>query len=221
MAEAESGCATQEEKGEGILPSELPGIALSSGLSRMGGNEQLYAELLCKFREGQANAAHEVRAALQSGDRETAGRLAHTVKGVSGNLGAENLYRAAAKLEKAIREGKENVEPLLTEFGLRLKTVMEGIKGLERSPAGPEESEPSTGVSVDKEAVKVLLHDMARLMESDLTEAMNRLEALRKHLAHSSVSEEFKRLEKQVEDFDTDGAFKSVEAIARALDIAF
>jgi PAS domain S-box-containing protein len=219
VAEAERGCVTHEEKGEVILPYELPGIALSSGLSRMGGNEQLYAKLLCKFREGQENAAHEIRSALQSGTRETAGRLAHTVKGVSGNLGAENLYRTADKLEKAIKEGKENVEPSLAEFALQLNTVMEGIKVLERSSAGLEEPEPSTGVSVDKEAVKALLHDMVRLLESDLTEAMNRLDALRKHLAHSSAREEFKRHEKQVEDFDTDGALKSMEAIATVLTI--
>jgi F0F1-type ATP synthase epsilon subunit len=73
---------------------------------------------------------------------------------------------------------------------------------------------------MDKEAVKLLLREMARLLESDLTEAMNRLEALKKHLANSSAHEEFKRLEKQVEGFDTDNALKSVEAIAGALDIA-
>jgi len=39
-------------------------------------------------------------------------------------------------------------------------------------------------------------------------------------LTHSSAHEEFKRLEKQVEGFDTDSATKSVEAVARALDIA-
>ena len=44
---------------------------------------------------------------------------------------------------------------------------------------------------------------------------MNRLEALKEHLANSSVCEEFKRLEKQVEGFDTDSALKSVETIAR------
>ena len=67
--------------------------------------------------------------------------------------------------------------------------------------------------------MKPLLQEMAQLLESDLTEAMNRLEALRQHLANSSAYEEFKRLEKQVESFDTDSALKSVEAIARALDI--
>jgi uncharacterized protein YicC (UPF0701 family) len=48
---------------------------------------------------------------------------------------------------------------------------------------------------------------------------MNRLEALKQHLVNSSVSEEFKQLEKHVEEFDTDSALKSLEAIGRSLDL--
>ena len=220
MPEGESSRVIPEERG-GLLLPELPGIDLWSGLSRVGGNKPLYAKLLCKFREGYKNAVAEVRAALQSGDRETAGRLAHTVKGVSGNLGAEGLYRAAAELEKAIKEGGKSIDPPLTQFGSQLKIVMEGIKLLAESLAAQQRIEKPAGeAKVDKEAVKLLLQEMARLLESDLTEAMKRLEALRQHLGHSSAHEEFKRLEKQVEGFDTDSALKSVEAIARALDIA-
>jgi two-component system sensor histidine kinase/response regulator len=219
VLEAESRRMMSEEKEEENLPSVLPGISIASGLERVGGNKRLYAKLLSKFRAGHENAVSEIKAALQSGDRETAGRLAHTVKGVSGNLGAESLYRAAAVLEKAIKEGKENIDPLLTEFGGRLKTVTEGIKFLEESLAAQKEPGPSTGVSVDKAAVKRLLRDMAELLESDLTEAMNRMEALRQHLAKSSAHEAFKRLEKQVESFDTEGALKSLEVIAKTLDI--
>jgi len=219
VPEEEGRRTISEEKKEDLLLPELPGIALSSGLSRVGGNKQLYAKLLCKFRESQQKALAEIRAALQAGDRETAGRLAHTVKGVSGNLGAESLYSAAAELEKVIKEGQQNIDHPMARFGSQLKIVMDGIKVLEESLAAQKATEPSTSVSVDKESVKLLLQDMARLLESDLTEAMNRLEALKQHLAHSSAHEEFKRLEKQVESFDTDGALKSVEAIAKALDI--
>jgi two-component system sensor histidine kinase/response regulator len=219
VPQAESRRAIPEEKEEDLLLPELPGVSVASGLERVGGNKRLYAKLLSKFRDSQQKAVAEIRAALHSGDRETAGRLAHTVKGVSGNLGAETLYRAAADLEKAIKEGQDNIDSLLTGFGSRLKIVMDGIKVLEGSLAAQKEPEPSTSVSVDKGAVKLLLQDMARLLESDLTEAMNRLEALRQHLANSSAHGEFKRLEKQVENFDTDGALKSVEAIAKVLDI--
>jgi two-component system sensor histidine kinase/response regulator len=204
-----------------ILPSELPGISIASGLERVGGNKQLYAKLLCKFKEGQENAVEQIMAALQSGDVETAARLAHTAKGVSGNLGGESLYRAAADLEKAIKEGKDSIDHPMTEFSSQLKIVMEGIKVLEENLAAQQRIEkPAVEVVVDKEAVKPLLREIAQLLESDMTEAMNRLEALKKHLANSSVHEELKRLEKQVEGFDTDNALKSVEAIARALDMA-
>jgi CheY-like chemotaxis protein/HPt (histidine-containing phosphotransfer) domain-containing protein len=216
----ESAPVTREEKEEELLPSELPGISIASGLGRVGGNKQLYAKLLCKFRAGQENAVEEIMAALQSGDRETAGRLAHTVKGVSGNLGAESVYRAAAELEKAIKEGKENIDSPLAEVRSQLEIVMEGIRVLEESLAGRKEPVSSAGIAVDKEAVKLLLQEMAQLLESDLTEAMNRLEALRRHVAQSPAYEEFKRLEKQVENFDTDGALESVKAIAKALGIA-
>jgi CheY-like chemotaxis protein len=217
---AESRRAIPEEKEEDLLLPELPGVSVASGLERVGGNKRLYAKLLCKFRESQQKAVSEIRAALHSGDRETAGRLAHTVKGVSGNLGAETLYRAAADLEKAIKEGQENIDSLLTGFGSQLKIVMDGIKVLEGSLAAQKEPEPSTSVSVDKGEVKLLLQDMVQLLESDLTEAMSRMEALRRHLADSPAREAFKRLEKQVESFDTDGALKSIETIAKALNIA-
>ena len=85
--------------------------------------------------------------------------------------------------------------------------------------AQQEPEKPAAEVHVDKEAVKTLLQEIAQLLESDLTEAMNRLEALNHHLANSSVYEEFKRLEKQVESFDTDTALKTVETIAGKLEI--
>jgi hypothetical protein len=61
---------------------------------------------------------------------------------------------------------------------------------------------------------------MSRLLETDLMEAMNCLENLRPHLEHSPAGEEFRRLEKHVEGFDTDSALKSIENIAMALDIS-
>jgi len=222
MREDRSSPPTQGDEPD-ILPAELPGISILSGLSRVGGNSQLYLKLLYKFRDGQHNAAREIQAALRSGDLETAARLAHTVKGVSGNLGAEGLYRVGAELEKAIMGDHENIDTILAEFTSRLKVVMDGIRTLEESrpPLHRELEKPETEVEVDKERVGRLLQETARLLESDLAEAMDRLAALRRHLTHSHAREDFERLEKQVEAFDTDGALKSIEAIARVLNIAF
>ena len=218
-SEGLSESSSESKKVQNILPAELPGISIASGLGRVAGNRQLYTKLLCKFKDGQENAVDQIKAALQVGDVETAARLAHTVKGVSGNLGGDNLYQAASELEKAIKEGK-NLVLVMAEFDSQLKVVIDGIRVVEERLTAQQEPEDSGAeVRVDKEAVKTLLQEIAQLLESDLTEAMNRLEALNRHLANSSVKEEFKRLEKQIESFDTDTALKTVETIAGKLEI--
>jgi two-component system sensor histidine kinase/response regulator len=215
----DEGPGKEEEKDR--LPPELPGFSVVSGLERVGGNKQLYKRLLSKFRESQEDAVERIKAALRAGDLETATRFAHTVKGVAGNLGAEELYGVSAALEKAIKEGeRDTLDERITAFASHLDLVMGGIKILEGSRSEQVASAmPPRRDSTDIEAVKALLKEIGLLLESDLAEAMNRLGVLGKHLARSPAREEFQRLEKHVEGFDTDSALKSIERIARDLDI--
>ncbi|EKD84036.1 MAG: hypothetical protein ACD_39C00287G0002 [uncultured bacterium] len=76
-----------------------------AGLRRVAGNRQLYANLLQKFCEGQAGAFDKIRKALSDGDNNTAQRTAHTLKGISGNIGALALQNVAATIEKSIKSG--------------------------------------------------------------------------------------------------------------------
>ena len=200
---------------------QLPGIIIGPALQRIGGNKQLFLKLLGKFRADQEDATEKIRSALQGGDMETAVRLAHTVKGVSGNLGAEDLYRVSAILEEAVKRGEtDNLEDTIAQVESHLKVVMDGIKALEGSPVKAKEPGFGAETTVDMEGTKRLLQEMARLLESDLSEALTCLGDLREQLADSSASEEFKRLEEQVEEFEIDNALKSIASIAKALDIS-
>jgi len=213
--------AVEKKRGADILPPELSGFLLASGLERVGGNMPLYTKLLSQFRENQEDAAVRIKAALQAGDLETATRYAHNVKGVSGNLGAEALYRASATLETAIREGRlDVVGERIAEFNSHLEQVMGGIKELVETRSEPASSAfPQQERPIDVKAVEALLKEITRLLDSDLMEAMNRISILGKHLTHPPVRDEFQRLEKHVEGFDTDSALRSIESIARSLDI--
>lgn len=55
----------------------------------------------------------EIDQALSQNDKELAIRLAHTVKGVSGELSANTIYSVADELEKALIKGSVNVNTLL------------------------------------------------------------------------------------------------------------
>ena len=86
---------------------ELAGIDVKTGLSRVAGNRKLYLDLLRKFAADYPDSADRIKNALNKGDHELALRLAHTVKGVSGNIGAMDLYQAAKKLEASIEARDE------------------------------------------------------------------------------------------------------------------
>jgi two-component system sensor histidine kinase/response regulator len=89
------------------VPADLPpidGLDCSAGLRRVGGNYKLYMRLLREFASQQADAVEQIRAALAAEDAERATRLAHTLKGVAGNLGAGPVQAAAAAVEELLRD---------------------------------------------------------------------------------------------------------------------
>jgi two-component system sensor histidine kinase/response regulator len=88
-------------------PADLPpvdGLDSTDGLRRVRGNKTLYAKLLGQFANGQAGTVGQIRAALASGDVDGAMRLAHTLKGVAGNIGAGGVQNAAAAVETLLRD---------------------------------------------------------------------------------------------------------------------
>jgi two-component system sensor histidine kinase/response regulator len=84
---------------------QVDGLDSADGLRRVGSNNKLYAKLLRQFASQQADAVGQIRAALEVRDTESATRLAHTLKGVAGSLGAGPVQAAAAAVEKLLRDG--------------------------------------------------------------------------------------------------------------------
>jgi HPt (histidine-containing phosphotransfer) domain-containing protein len=113
-------------------------INVSEGLHRIGGEEELYCELLVSFYTDYEQAASQSLLLVEQGEWEEARILVHSVKGISGNLGARELYRAAAGLEQQIKSREtEAASPLFLDFQASLKAVMEEIRrsGLQNTQA--------------------------------------------------------------------------------------
>ncbi|MCB1773471.1 MAG: response regulator, partial [Gammaproteobacteria bacterium] len=96
---------SETEGSEGIRIPELEGVDTVKGLRRLGGNRRLYAKLLRKFSENQAQAWELACTANRDGDRETAVRLMHTLKSTAGSIGAGRLQKMAAEAERQFELG--------------------------------------------------------------------------------------------------------------------
>jgi two-component system, sensor histidine kinase and response regulator len=114
---------------EDPLP-ELPGIDKVTGLEMVGGNDNLYRVLLIKFYEIHSKSKINIQEALEDKDFELAARLAHTLKGASAALGANELSKASGILETIIREEKSTDEKSWSDFSNKLDQMLSSLKKL-------------------------------------------------------------------------------------------
>ena len=120
-------------------PLALAALDMVDGCGRTGGNADFYVKLLTIFRDQQgADFMNEFRVAWRDRDIRTARRLAHSLHGTAGTLGAHGLSTQAARLEVAVREQQNaDVQLLLLGIGQELAYVMDGISSLVDAPVAP------------------------------------------------------------------------------------
>ncbi len=126
--------AIEEPSAAPVLPDDtglpqIPGLDTRTALRRMMGKKGLYLAMLRRYVDGQRNCAGEVLHALDDGDWRTAERVAHTARGVAGNIGADGVASLAGTLEQAIglKRSRPEVDRALDAFESRLTGLIDSI----------------------------------------------------------------------------------------------
>lgn len=187
----------------------LPGIDTTTGLARVGNNTKLYRNILLKFRSGQADAPELIEQALTSGDRQTAERLAHTLKGVSGNIGADQLQEAARLLEAAIRNNQDDTQTELAAVRTELTPILTTLADLDE----PGQAITLTTAPPDMDKIRPLLIQLRSLLEDDDADAIDTLEKLKELLAGSKLAASLKSLAQSVGDYDFEVALERLDEL--------
>jgi CheY-like chemotaxis protein/HPt (histidine-containing phosphotransfer) domain-containing protein len=115
--------------------SELPGreqnldVDFRVGTERVGGNSDVYKELLSDFINELPDKVEQLWSNYRSGDLNGLYRGAHNLKGVSANLGAMRLSAHAQTLEKQVSQGyTESIETLLNDISPIVRQLEEIAK---------------------------------------------------------------------------------------------
>jgi CheY-like chemotaxis protein len=190
------------------LPSALEGIDMAAGLATCIGRRDLYLRLLNKFRDKQTGFAEQFQAALSDPDGSTPERLAHTLRGTAGNIGAKAIAQAAAELEQACKNGESRavLEHLVAQVEQRLQPTLAAFSVLPASaPVAVGNAQPAKPeVSKQLNALKALL------AESD-TAALDALTALRNQALDQALARRLMLVAEQIELFDFDRALELLE----------
>jgi two-component system sensor histidine kinase/response regulator len=197
---------------------EIPtveGLNSAEGLLRVAGNRKLYLKLLRQFSVQQSDTPGQITELLKAGDRPAAERIAHTVKGVAGNLGVKTVQLAAGELEKAIHDGADaaRLESLRQQFATVLTPFVDRL----RAALGEEPVFPAApkAMVVDPAQLKMVVEQMARHLAEFDAAASDCLEANRGVFASLFSAEEFGKFEQQVQGYAFGEALAQLEQAAR------
>ncbi len=101
-------------------------------------NKKAYQNSLRNFCRDYEKAADQMEKLLGAEDREGAYLLAHTLKGVSGNLCVTEVYRISERLCVLIREkNADELGPLIHDLDTALRTALVSIRQMEAEPESP------------------------------------------------------------------------------------
>ncbi len=194
---AVAGVVKQELKSNADIPAGIQGLDTATGLRRVLGKQDLYLSMLRKFAVGQKTTPESIRNALESNAWDTAERLAHSLKGVSGNIGATELQALAGELETAIagRHTRTRIEERLKQLEPGLHQLIVSLE--ETLPRLAERK----AIPVDLSQLKAVTERLQALLAEDDVEALEVLET-NQDLLSSGCPDHFGELDKGIRTFN-------------------
>ena len=149
----------------------LPEMNVKRGLSVLRGSPLKYIALLGRFVEAHLDDMNKLTAHLAAGDLVAARNIAHTLKGTSATLGAENIARSAEHLEDMIRAW--NDAPIdLSHFHPEMEAVRKALDRIAETLPPPVETTPSPVDLPEAETLRAILDELDALLNRNDTEAI-------------------------------------------------
>ncbi|MBK7003584.1 MAG: response regulator [Rhodoferax sp.] len=207
------------DEDEGGVALVLPGFDLEGLRSRTGADRAGVLQLLGLFANEVRAAPEDLARLLRDGDHATARRLAHSVRGAAGNLGALELQAVAQRLEAELSQPGIDVEELASSQQAFVASALQTIAVLDglRTRQQPTAEAPSDPLDL----TILAQHINALMVQLAASEAIQdaQLHDLRTALAGHVPGGLCETLFNHIDCFDYAAAMDALSAIATSLKI--
>lgn len=110
-------------------PNSLPGLDLTKALTQLGGKKTLFVRLLGMFEAGHTEDVNKLKAAFDAQDWTAVHEINHALKGVTGNLAANDLYDFCVKIDAKVKEDDHDIgseiNGMIDAMGILLNSITE------------------------------------------------------------------------------------------------
>ena len=203
--------------GETPAPTPQPSAAkpdavldLPGALARLGHNRELYARLAVRFCDSQSDVVDRLRKALNAGDSAAAQLIAHTLRGLAANLGANRLAAQAGALENGLKERPESIHSneLLAKIDNELQATLEATAAY-ALPAKPAATAPTLSPSALREA----LTRLRELVEASDASTLREFTAIANSLRQSCDPARIDELARLIDQYEFEAAAAILDAL--------
>src|SRR5215472_13038739 len=198
--------------GDKIILPELAGVDVAAGLERTAGNKRLYRDLLARFAVRHESTGNRIKEAFESGDHGQAERLAHSLKGVAGNLGINQIFVLAGTLESGIRESHAGTKGLIEELTSTLDRQLRIIRAALTTDSGDGGTRLEARPAERGESLAAIARLRERL-EASAADAPRVFADVAEILRGTVAAPRLDALSASVKAFDFDAALSSLEEI--------
>ena len=190
---------------EQITFPALEGIDVKSGLAIAQNNRSLYLRLLLKFKNNYSNALAPIESAVAQKNFAEVEQLAHTLKGVAGNIGATSLYTLCQELES--NASQQNIKPfILSQCQNELNRIQTALSVLNQ----PMQNDVSFNVSECKALIEQLKIDV----DNYDVAAIETLQSLLAMTQQQRYHQQLKNIMSKVEVYEFDDAARLLTSIS-------
>ncbi|MCC8194389.1 MAG: response regulator, partial [Deltaproteobacteria bacterium] len=195
----------ETERDSPALP-DLPGLNVDAAVSRLNDNREMYVKILRQFLRTQRGSGELYEAAAAAGDAATQTRIAKTLRGLGGSIGATILATAAAELESALASGNaadaaEAAKDTFDALGSLITMLQTAFPDEPLLRDAPPDAAPSPSGEVDG-----TLAALVSLLSDDDAASLKYLEQHSATLEKTLGANIFTRVEQAVSRFELDEA---------------
>lgn len=115
-------------------PERLPGLDINKALNQLGQKKALLVKLLGMFKNNHSQDATPILAAFNAGNWEELHALNHALKGVSGNLAADELYQLCIAIDASVKAGNHDIADLVNKMPGVISNLINSIDQLLAMP---------------------------------------------------------------------------------------
>ncbi|WP_406610105.1 response regulator [Agarivorans sp. JK6] len=197
---------------EDLKKVNLVSVNVNAGLTTCNGNSALYLKIVQRFLEGQDSFVDQYNDAWSELDWESATRLAHTLKGNAGNIGAQQLQEYAGTLEQQSLDQAEH-ETIATSLDRVESALSEVLLDLTHYLKLNQQQQSNSQQLAENANFEQDLDELASFISEYDVAAQDKVEYLLQYAYSPQITALLEQLAKHISNYDFDKSESNINEI--------